>query len=53
MSPISYQQIIDRLQNTGYAAFFHTVRNEMEMINKVGVINGAIGYLSDTNLRVG
>jgi ABC-type phosphate transport system substrate-binding protein len=52
MSPISYQQSVDRLKNSGYASYFRTVRNEMDMVGRISSTAGAIGYLTDNMLII-
>lgn len=52
MSPISYQQGVDRMRNAGLSGSFVEVDNEKDMLTKVSVIYGAIGYVSDDTLVI-
>lgn len=50
ISPISYQQSLDRLNNEGVTATSLEVANESEMLLRIVKYNGAIGYLSDKSI---
>ena len=50
LSPISYQQSLDKLNNDGTTSPTFEVSNESEMLQRIVKYNGAIGYLSDKSL---
>lgn len=52
ISPITYQQSIDRLINSGNASNYKTVSNETQMYNEISRNPGSIGYIGNNLLLV-
>jgi hypothetical protein len=52
MSPVIYQQTLERQINAGNASQFRTVRNEDEMLTRLATTYGAIGYVSADTLLI-
>ena len=52
ISPITYQQSIDRLINSGNSSNYKTVSNETQMYNEISRNPGSIGYIGNNLLLV-
>jgi ABC-type phosphate transport system substrate-binding protein len=52
LSPITYQQHVDRQINAGVGGNFHVVNSMDDMLNKVSTTHGAVGYVSNDYLLI-
>lgn len=48
VSPVTFQTSVETYVNTGNAAYFRKVSTEDEMVNRVSLTDGSVGYLSST-----
>lgn len=52
ISPAQFDSMVRTKLNMGNASYFRQAKNETDVFNKVALIPGAIGYVSDNTLYV-